>query len=133
MTPSQARRAIYGYKLSDILAILQKQKGWTNQQARNADEWYRNFLWLSYLHGKSPVYAIYKYSDELWHAHMIYTERYRAFCERVFDRFLDHSPIMGRVTQPYVERFERSLRWYEAEFAKSPLGVPLSDFVSQCY
>jgi hypothetical protein len=133
MTPAQARRAIYGYKMDDILQILTAQKHWNKTQAREADEWYRNFLWLTYLQGNRPVYAIYKYSDDLWHAHIIYTERYKAFCERVFGRFIDHTPLSGRVTQPWVKRFERSLRSYEAEFGNSPLSVPLSNFISPCY
>ena len=133
MPPEEARRAIRRVKLDDILAILKKQKHWNKQQTDEAEDWYRNFLWLSYLDEDRPVYAIYKYSDDLWHAHMLYTERYRDFVVPVFGRFLDHTPISGRVSYTYVERFEQSLQRYIEVFGNSPLSVPLSSFVSQCY
>lgn len=133
MPPDEAKQAIKRVPLDDIMEILRKQKGWPKTRADEAEQWYRNFLWLSYLFGDEPVYAIYKDSDDVWHAHMVYTERYRKFVVPVFGRFLNHTPITGQINYTYVQRFQRSLDGYQAEFAKSPLGVPLSDFVSQCY
>jgi hypothetical protein len=133
MNREDAQEAIYGYKLDDIVDILKKQKGWTNREADLAEKWYRNFLWLSYVHIEHPVQAIVRYSDDLWHAHMLYTRRYREFVVPVFGRFLDHTPISGPVKRSYVQEFERAMNWYDAEFGHSTLGINLNLFIGQCY
>ena len=34
--------------------------------------------------------------DDLWHAFILNTPRYRAFCERVYGQYLDHVPAKSR-------------------------------------
>lgn len=133
MPRDAAQKAIYGEKMDDILDDFQQQKHWTKDRVLVADTWYRNFLWLSYLHLDHPVFAIYKDSDDLWHAHMLYTKRYREFVVPIFGQFLNHTPIVGRVTFTDVEQFDRAMNWYDAEFGRSPLDVPVTSFVTQCY
>ncbi len=52
---------------------------------------YRRFLKLCVLRSGAsivPTQAI----DRVWHAHMLDTAKYRADCELVLGRFLDHFP-----------------------------------------
>lgn len=111
-----ALRRINGIDLADIRDRAGKRDGWTAGQKRLAEKWYRGYLWLSYLHGKQPVFAIVAEADELWHAHIVYTKRYRRDCQRVFGEFLDHNPVHGIATKSYKASIARAERWYEAEF-----------------
>lgn len=111
-----ALKRINGIDLADILVRASKRADWTSGQKRLAEKWYRGYLWLSYLHGKQPVFAIVAEADELWHAHIVYTKRYRRDCQRVFGAFLDHNPVHGIPTKRYNVNIAKAERWYELEF-----------------
>jgi hypothetical protein len=55
---------------------------------------YRMFLALKILHSRqrfvpsAPV-------DEIWHAHILMTDKYRRDCKLLFGRYLDHDPLYG--------------------------------------
>ena len=39
--------------------------------------------------------------DEVWHEHILWTQKYRQDCERIFEgRFLDHVPIYAADVKP---------------------------------
>ena len=114
--------------LKDILAKVKKNHKWTKEDADYADLWYRNFLWLCYLHRGRPVFGISARSDELWHAHIVYTKRYRAASTKIFKKYMDHNPISGRPTVADKKRLAQSGKWYELEFG----GLPV-DFSNICY
>ena len=118
MTRPQAAalRRINGIDLADILQRAGKRADWTPAQKRLAEKWYRGYLWLSYLHGKKPVFAIVAESDELWHAHIVYTKRYRRDCQRLFGEFLDHNPVHGIATKRFKASIATAERWYKSEF-----------------
>jgi hypothetical protein len=111
-----ALKRINGIDLADILARASKREGWTSGQERLAEKWYRGYLWISYLHGKRPVFAIVAEADELWHAHIVYTKRYRRDCQRVFGEFLDHNPVHGIATKRYNANIAQAERWFNLEF-----------------
>jgi hypothetical protein len=115
-TQAAALRRINGIDLADILERASKREGWTSGQERLAEKWYRGYLWLSHLHGRRPVFAIVAEADELWHAHIVYTKRYRRDCQRVFGDFLDHNPVHGIATKRYNAKIAQAERWYELEF-----------------
>jgi hypothetical protein len=37
--------------------------------------------------------------DEVWHAHLLHTHDYAAFCDEVFGGFLHHEPLVGRLSE----------------------------------
>lgn len=48
----------------------------------------------------SPTIAI----DQAWHAHVLHTRRYEAFCRQHFGKFLHHNPEAGyAIVQPQLE------------------------------
>lgn len=57
------------------------------------------FLWVGQVPGAprltitDPLRAI----DELWHVFVLHTERYAAFCQRWFGRYLHHAPTAAPV------------------------------------
>ncbi len=55
---------------------------------------YRNFLKLILLNpGKEIVPT--EEVDEIWHLHILDTQRYRRDCERIFGQMLEHYPYFG--------------------------------------
>jgi hypothetical protein len=122
------KRAIDDLDLKDILAKVRKERHWTAADAREADKWYRCFLWVSYLHGRRSLIAINPLSDHLWHGHILHTRRYRADSQRIFGRYLDHNPIIGRLTKERREELDRSEDWYELECGNLP-----RPFIHWCY
>ena len=111
-----ALKRINGIALADILVRAGTRAGWTPAQYRLAEKWYRGYLWLSYLHGKRPLFGIVAEADELWHAHIVYTKRYRRDCQRVFGEFLDHNPAHAIPTKRFNASIAQAARWYRLEF-----------------
>lgn len=80
--------------LSTIAADLTNPKngyGWSRQQAFQAIERYKAFLFVSYLYPELllvPAQDI----DKVWHCHILHTRQYRQDCEWLFGRFIDHAP-----------------------------------------
>lgn len=80
--------------LSIIAADLTNPKnnyGWSQQQAFQAIERYKAFLFVSYLYPELllvPAQDI----DRVWHCHILHTRQYRQDCDWLFGRFIDHAP-----------------------------------------
>jgi hypothetical protein len=55
---------------------------------------YRRFLKLRVLHPGATIVPA-RELDRVWHAHLLDTAKYRADCDHVFGRFLDHFPYAG--------------------------------------
>lgn len=63
-------------------------------QADEAVGLYRCFLKLCVLYSGLAIVPTHQL-DQVWHTHMLDTAKYRADCDRVFGRFLDHFPYAG--------------------------------------
>jgi hypothetical protein len=72
---------------------------------------YRCFLKLCLLHPDATIVPTQRI-DHVWHTHMLDTSKYRADCQHVFGRFLDHFPYAGL-------RGERDRRAWRAAFART--------------
>ncbi|HSS62315.1 MAG TPA: hypothetical protein VLK30_12755 [Candidatus Limnocylindrales bacterium] len=123
------RRYIYEtMDLKDVVDGVQRDHEWSGEDARYAERWYRNFLWLNYVRGGRGVFGISAKADELWHGHIVYTKRYRQACERIFGEYLDHVPLRGAATTADSARFRRAGVLYDKEFEERPI-----DFNVPCY
>lgn len=82
---------------SGVLDRARKDHRWTKRQADEAELWYDRFLEIKYdLHG-GRVHVIQKRADLLWHTHILFTEHYRKYCDRVFGRYVDHTPLVHHI------------------------------------
>lgn len=54
----------------------------------------RDFFAAYLLGGRKPVSMPSQAADELWHAFILYTRHYDAFCRQGFGRFLHHTPAV---------------------------------------
>jgi len=125
-TPQQARRAIARLDLVKIDAKAMKLYRWGRPRVDAADDWYRKFLWLCYMHG-SPLAAIGKDADDLWHMHILDTPKYARDCDKIFGTYLSHQPIYGRPTVNDRKVYKNSEKLYLAEYSTLP---PKPDIVS---
>jgi len=105
----------------DLGRLVEKARDlykWDEARAREAEEWYRNFLFLCHQTGR-PVAAIARDADDLWHLHILDTRKYQADCQAIFGRFLDHQPFYER-TDAERRLIEETRELYEREFHRLP-------------
>lgn len=77
--------------ISDRLIIKHK---WPKDRADEAIHGYRQYLYLTQTLGKpiSPTSDI----DEVWHQHILHTNKYELDCQKIFGKFLHHFPTPSR-------------------------------------
>ncbi len=117
--------------LTAIMARVQKEQGWTAAEATEAELWYRRFLQLSLERGSKPFYAITEQADHVWHAHILFTRKYRQDCERIFGGYLDHTPADKGPDSLSQERQRQAAALYFKEFAVEPPPVKVPCYVPQ--
>ena len=113
-------RKIDALKLSDIVAAVRRERGWSARTAQDAEIWYRLFLAMSKKKGGSAAFGIEENSDHIWHEHITSTKRYRRDCKEIFGKFLDHTP--GR-PKNWKAKLARSTREYDKAFGIHPPNV----------
>lgn len=80
---------------------------------------FRRYLILIHL-GYRGMAMCSKYVDEVWHAFILHTRDYAAFCESVFGTFLHHEP--GTIKNPIsTEAVEKFVSAYQTVFGEVPL------------
>lgn len=118
-----ARKAVDAIDLDRILRDVAKAHRWTPARAREAELWYRNFLYLRSQH-RDPVPMIHKDADTLWHAHIVHTRQYAADCDHVFGELLHHEPLGKTLDAKQLkEHRRRAAEVYQQQFGKTPLQL----------
>ncbi len=89
--PTDAVQMITFLDLSKIKNRVMKRNGWTEDQTNVAEKWYRRFLILAvkYPDRKLIPSAL---IDEMWHQHILDTEKYSRDCDHIFGKFMHHNP-----------------------------------------
>jgi hypothetical protein len=113
--------------LKQIVDQTAKDYGWTDHQADEAEDWYKNFLKLCYLNRRQPVAALGEDADILWHQHILNTVRYQRDCKALFGHYLNHDPLDGPPSAADRKAIERSRKQYLKEFGDLP-----DDFAARC-
>jgi hypothetical protein len=108
------------------------EKGLTLEQADRGVELYRCFLKLCKRYPNTPIVPS-RQIDQIWHAHISDTAKYRVDCDTIFGRPLDHFPYAG-MRGPEDERalrdnYANTRRLFAAEF-----GIDIAaEGVADCY
>lgn len=90
--------AILDLDFTEIKAKLKlpapEGQGWNDEQANQAEAWYKRFLILTV---KYPEHIVVPNGpiDAFWHQHILDTRRYGPDCERVLGQMLHHYPYFG--------------------------------------
>lgn len=119
---------------------VMREQGWNSEYADEVATEYRRF-WQ--LHLKHPdTYLVPSLSvDEIWHAHILFTQQYADDCARVFGSFFHHFPNVDDEDTPDASGpiapdtannqtensdYANTLQLYEQEFGMKPNNVWVS-------
>lgn len=96
---------------------------------------YRKFLAMQLMHPEAVIVPC-KIVDEMWHRHILDTAAYRADCEAIFGRFLDHFPYFGMRgeddAQALDDAYANTLDRYQAAFGEPPADTWISSDAAKC-
>jgi hypothetical protein len=74
--------------------------------------------------------------DEFWHQHILDTRAYRADCEAIFGRFLEHFPYFGlrgaQDAEDLTNAYAATLEAYEDAFGSPPESTWVSSDARTC-
>lgn len=91
-------KAVLSLDLSEVKMKLMEPapegKGWTGEQADEAELWYKRFLQLCLDFPDTAVVPNH-HIDTIWHQHILDTRAYARDCQRIFGHFLHHFPYYG--------------------------------------
>lgn len=99
-----------------------KHYGWKPSEIEQGIRLYRNYLilHLKYPEEKLPPSEC---IDEIWHNHILDTQKYRNDCEKIFGKYLDHYPYFGidghSNLDDTAKAFERVQELHTLEFGYS--------------
>lgn len=101
-----------------IISRAAEKNGWDRAETESAAREYRRYLLLRYLHPGIRIAGINKNGDQLWHEHIIDTDKYRGDCMRIFGSVLDHQPFYEPSTVPPEQDpdLQHAGKLYEREF-----------------
>lgn len=90
---------------------------------------YRRFLALHLTDPDADIVPC-KIVDEMWHRHILDTAAYRADCDAIFGRFLDHFPYFGmrgeEDAQALEDAYADTLTRYRNAFGEPPADTWIS-------
>jgi len=100
--------------LSAVRARLIQKKGWTTAHADRLVEEYREYLALFYFHPGEELVPPSQDLDDVWHEHILDTQRYAADCHNVFGRFIHHIPGLEHGTDRHAAGLQRTRsHWWQ--------------------
>lgn len=92
-------------------------KGWTPQQAIEAEKWYRRFLILSVKHPDVTLVPTAEV-DEFWHLHVLDMQCYQDDTKGIFGEVLLHTPLFNG--EDLSEEFKQTQALFVREFGEAP-------------
>jgi hypothetical protein len=118
-----AKKLIDSLDLTPVIQRLVRIESWSEIQAEQACQQYRNYLLLKKKYGQQYELPPSTDIDEVWHAHILHTEDYKEFCIKVFGDYLHHHPHHGKDATLTIEQVnaifeEQTQRLYKKEFGE---------------
>lgn len=93
------------------------------------------FLVLNGMHPELPIVPTYDL-DQVWHAHVLDTAKYRRDCDFLYDAFLDHFPYFGLRSEEDRQDLERGFaatrELYLEVFGTDPYASSVASDCSEC-
>ena len=117
---SEKEEIITSLDLKAIGKKIQAKLDWTDKQRNKALVDYKNFLRLILRYPQIsavPTSSI----DEVWHAHILDTQRYHADCDTIFGYYLHHKPSYDDAEKETLHTdFNNMVILWKKEFAGKP-------------
>jgi len=116
-------------KMKLCLPMEKEGKGWSQEEAEEAELWYKRFLKLRIITGNVGIVPT-KVIDEMWHAHILDTRAYHQDCQKIFGHYLHHFPYFGlrggEDAAKLQSSFHETCALFTKHFGESPLEVSSS-------
>src|SRR4030095_12304691 len=122
--------AIRKLDLEPVRRRLMAKKDWTAAHADRLIEEYREYLALFYFHPGEELVPPSQELDDVWHEHILDTQRYAEDCQRIFGRFIHHVPGLEHGTDRHTEGLERTRRhWWQrfGRYRREKLSIQRND------
>lgn len=117
------------------LADPEEGKGYSKDRLDLMEAEYRKFLAMHLAFPEMEVVPC-GIVDEMWHNHILDTIAYRADCDALFGKFLDHFPYFGlRGPNDAValsDAYEKTLETYIQCFGAPPDGTWIAEDIRTC-
>ncbi|HEY2732678.1 MAG TPA: hypothetical protein VGI70_01770 [Polyangiales bacterium] len=113
---SATLREVLAYRNDEVVARFCKMWPVPRPQARRVFGDLLRYLWIaSSGEPLTPVLIV----DEMWHAFVVYTRDYAAFCDRYFGRMIHHEPTRFAEERAWNRLVRRSPARARASLAKT--------------
>lgn len=104
------------YIIQDMCSERYPLPRWTQSDAAQCCQLYKNFLFLQKKYASLPLVPT-REIDEFWHNHILYTRKYWYDCLHIFGHYRHHDPAMpDENPQLLIEGFMRTKAFYLKEF-----------------
>lgn len=117
------------------LADVEEGKGYTTDHLDLMEGEYRKFVAMHLAFPDEDVVPC-KIVDEMWHTHILDTIAYRADCDAIFGRYLDHFPYFGmrgdEDAQALNDTYAETLERYRNAFGEPPENTWVSRDAASC-
>lgn len=82
---------IFKLDLNSTKKYLEKKFGWSREKSSITEFNYKNFL-LLFVNHPGEIFIPDADVDEMWHAHILDTQKYMNDCQKIFGYYLHHCP-----------------------------------------
>jgi hypothetical protein len=106
--------------LSKVISQAEINFKWDKSTSDTAEQWYYRYLYLCYKYPEKYIAAISHSADDLWHQHIIDTDKYASDCQALFGKFLKHQPVYGGPSPMEDLIFQETQTLYMTEFGVLP-------------
>lgn len=118
---ASTQTAVKGIDLSRIIPAMRQRTGMSADMAMRAEDLYRKFLELRLKYPQQLLIAP-KLVDEVWHTHIMDTEKYSSDCQAVFGKPLHHNPYFDNLDDHPAWLTTKKLYKQEFNIDLEPLG-----------
>lgn len=110
--------------LNFLSEALIKRHGWSRKDAEESCKMYKNYLFLKLKYGDQYMLPPSVEIDDVWHLHILYTEKYTSHCQSIFGFYLHHIPGSSNASEAELEKFAKQFSVTEKLYLKE-FGEPI--------
>lgn len=105
--------------LTTVKNKLSDKKGWWWRCRNDIDKLeleYKQFLYLIAINPNEMVVPWTQDLDDLWHEHILDTQKYADDCQKIFGRFIHHNPHVPKGTSKHSTAYNNTKKMYKEAF-----------------
>jgi len=103
--------------LSKVIASVVTKYSYHKKLVEIASIQYKRYLYLIKKYGSKYRLPPSVDIDEIWHAHILFTEKYAFDCKKIFGHFVHHRPSDHSQMQNSIKSFADTKKLYKEEFS----------------